>query len=76
MYRKLVSNLEDDSWHEIEPRANHVVNCVGASSPDLDGYVASYVEGQQSAMKWLGQDKAPIIFLAVVQFTRKTVEIG
>lgn len=55
----VVSNLEDDSWHgELNPEQDHVVNCVGASSPDLDGYVASYVEGQQSAMKWLSQGKA------------------
>lgn len=48
------ANIEDDSWHQtLSPEQDFVVNCVGAASRDVDGYVTSYVEGQNSAMNWL-----------------------
>ena len=50
----VVSRLDSDEWHSyLDSKQDFVVNCVGAFSPSLDGYVTSYVEGQKSAMKWL-----------------------
>ena len=50
----VVSRLDSDEWHSyIDPNQDFVVNCVGAFSPSLDGYVTSYIEGQKSAMKWI-----------------------
>ena len=50
----VVSRLDNEEWHSyLDSRQDFVVNCVGAFSPSLDGYVTSYVEGQKSAMKWL-----------------------
>ena len=52
------SNLEDSNWHsELDADQDFVVNCVGSSSPNLDGYVKSYVEGQSSVMNWLKSGK-------------------
>lgn len=50
----VVSRLDSDEWHSyLDSKQDFVVNCVGAFSPSLDGYVTSYIEGQKSAMKWL-----------------------
>lgn len=54
----IVANLQDDDWHsQLDPNQDFVVNCVGASSPDNQGYISSYIEGQDSAMKWLDKGK-------------------
>ena len=54
----VVSRLDCDEWHSyIDPNQDFVVNCVGAFSPSLDGYVTSYIEGQKSAMKWIEAGK-------------------
>ena len=54
----VVSRLDSDEWHSyIDPNQDFVVNCVGAFSPSLDGYVTSYIEGQKSAMKWIEAGK-------------------
>lgn len=54
----VVSRLDSDEWHSyIDPNQDFVVNCVGAFSPSLDGYVTSYIEGQKSAMKWIDAGK-------------------
>ena len=50
------AQLQDDRWHgQLDPNQEFVVNCVGASSPDNQGYISSYIEGQDSVMKWLEQ---------------------
>lgn len=50
------SQIQNDDWHgQLDANQDFVVNCVGASSSDPDGYIASYVEGQDSVMKWLEQ---------------------
>ena len=49
----VVDELDGDSWHDsIDANQDYVVNCVGSSSHDVQGYVKSYVEGQESIMKW------------------------
>jgi nucleoside-diphosphate-sugar epimerase len=54
----VISRLDSDEWHSyLDPNQDFVVNCVGAFSPSLDGYVTSYVEGQKSAMKWIEAGK-------------------
>ena len=54
----VVSRLDSDEWHAyLDPNQDFVVNCVGAFSPSLEGYVTSYIEGQRSAMKWLEAGK-------------------
>ncbi len=51
----LETELDGDSWHnQIDATQDFVVNCVGAASSDIEGYVKSYVEGQESIMKWAG----------------------
>ncbi|MBT5915727.1 MAG: NAD-dependent epimerase/dehydratase family protein, partial [Opitutae bacterium] len=48
------AQLQDNDWHrKLDPNQDFVVNCVGASSPDNQGYITSYIEGQDSVMKWL-----------------------
>lgn len=48
------SQIENDDWHsQLDPNQDFVVNCVGASSSDTEGYITSYVEGQDSVMAWL-----------------------
>lgn len=52
------SQIQNDDWHHhLDANQDFVVNCVGASSSDPEGYIASYVEGQDSVMKWLEQGK-------------------
>ena len=52
------SQIENDDWHsKLDPNQDFVVNCVGASSTSVEGYVQSYVEGQDSTMIWLEQGK-------------------
>ena len=54
--RVVESQIENDDWHtQLDPNQDFVVNCVGASSSDTDGYITSYVEGQDSVMTWLEQ---------------------
>ena len=61
------------NWHsKLDPNQDFVVNCVGASSTSVEGYVQSYVEGQDSTMTWLEQGKVGSLFLpAAVQFIPK-----
>jgi len=48
------AQLQDDDWHsQLDPNQDFVINCVGASSPDNQGYISSYIDGQDSVMKWL-----------------------
>jgi len=48
------AQLQENDWHrKLDPNQDFVVNCVGASSPDNQGYITSYIEGQDSVMKWL-----------------------
>ena len=48
------AQLQENDWHsQLDSNQDFVVNCVGASSPDNQGYITSYVEGQDSVMKWL-----------------------
>ena len=50
------AQIQDNDWHgHLNPKQDFVVNCVGASSPDNEGYISSYIGGQESIMKWLEQ---------------------
>jgi nucleoside-diphosphate-sugar epimerase len=53
VHKVVVADLGDESWaDEIESTQDFAVNCVGAASADLDGYLKSYVDGQDSVLKW------------------------
>ena len=46
--------IESDAWHsQLNPKQDYVVNCVGAASPNLEGYRKSYLDGQHSISGWL-----------------------
>jgi len=50
------AQIEDENWHDqLDSSQDFVVNCVGAASSDAQGYISSYIEGQDSVMKWLQQ---------------------
>lgn len=50
------AQIEDENWHDqLDSNQDFVVNCVGAASNDAQGYISSYIEGQDSVMKWLEQ---------------------
>ena len=54
----VLAELGSSAWHShIDPVQDFVVNCVGAFSPSLEGYVTSYLDGQKSAMGWLARGK-------------------
>ncbi len=54
----VAAELGADSWQgEIDSTQDFVVNCVGAASADLDGYLKSYVDGQDSVVKWARDGK-------------------
>jgi nucleoside-diphosphate-sugar epimerase len=54
----VVAELGADSWQgEIDSTQDFVVNCVGAASDDLDGYLKSYIDGQDSVVKWARDGK-------------------
>ena len=54
----VAAELGADSWQgEIDSTQDFVVNCVGAASDDLDGYLKSYVDGQDSVVKWARDGK-------------------
>jgi len=58
VHKVVVADLDDDSWSgEIDSTQDYVVNCVGAASNDLDGYLKSYVDGQDSVVKWARDGK-------------------
>ena len=58
LHKVVQANLQDENWHvELDSVQDFVVNCVGASSPDADGYIQSYVDGQDSVVKWLANGK-------------------
>ena len=47
------AQLEEDGWHsQINPTQDFVVNCVGASGGGIEGYVKSYLNGQESIARW------------------------
>ena len=49
------AELDSGSWHgKIDPKQDFVVNCVGAAADGVEGYLKSYVEGQDSVMQWAG----------------------
>ena len=48
----VLGNLQDDHWWAKIPKGvDHVVNCVGASSPTVEGYQKSYLQGMQSIIQ-------------------------
>ena len=50
------AQIEDENWHDqLDSSQDFVVNCVGAASSDAQGYISSYIQGQDSVMKWLKQ---------------------
>lgn len=52
--RVVLGNLHtDDWWGDLDGEYDQVVNCVGASSPSLEGYRESYVAGMESIIGWL-----------------------
>ena len=57
----VVGNLQDDHWWtKIPTGVNHVVNCVGASSPSVEGYQESYLQGTQSIIQWIKHRGDPV----------------
>ena len=49
----LEAQLEEDAWHsQINPTQDFVVNCVGSSGGGIEGYVKSYLNGQESIARW------------------------
>ncbi len=58
VHKVVVADLDDKSWQsEIDSTQDFVVNCVGAASDDLNGYLKSYVDGQDSVVKWARDGK-------------------
>jgi len=59
--RPVVGNLQDSQWwSQIPTEVDHVVNCVGASSPTVEGYQQSYLQGMQSIIQWIKQRGDPV----------------
>ena len=57
----VLGNLQDDHWWSKIPKGvDHVVNCVGASSPTVEGYQESYLQGMQSIIQWIKQRGDPV----------------
>ncbi len=57
----IVGNLQDDRWWAKIPKGvDHAVNCVGASSPTVEGYQESYLQGMQSIIQWIKQRGNPV----------------
>jgi nucleoside-diphosphate-sugar epimerase len=57
----VLGNLQDDHWwSKIPTGVDHVVNCVGASSPTVEGYQESYLQGMQSIIQWIKQRGDPV----------------
>lgn len=56
----VVADLATPHWHDqIEGGPEFVLNCVSASSADLDGYRHSYVRGMESVLEW-ARGRGPI----------------
>lgn len=64
----VVADLAEPNWHEQVPPADHVLNAVSASTPDLAGYRRSYVQGMRSVLSWLRGTGQP----ATVVYTSST----
>ena len=57
----ILGNLQDDHWwSKIPTEVDHVVNCVGASSPTVEGYQESYLQGMQSIIQWIKHRGYPV----------------
>lgn len=57
--RVVEEKIEEQTWHaQLDPNQDFVVNCVGASSPSLEGYQKSYIDGQNSISSWLESGSA------------------
>ena len=57
----VLGNLHDNHWwSKIPMGVDHVVNCVGASSPTVEGYQESYLQGMQSIIQWIKQRGDPV----------------
>lgn len=51
--RVVEAELDSTRWHDALPaHAEHVVVCVGAASPEIEGYRRSYLEGMYSVLEW------------------------
>ena len=49
----LIADLSDTAWHtKLSGNYVAIVNCVSSAGGGLEGYRKSYVEGQQSILKW------------------------
>jgi nucleoside-diphosphate-sugar epimerase len=58
VHKVVAADLDDDSWKgEIDSTQDFVVNCVGAASADLNGYLKSYIDGQDAVVKWARDGK-------------------
>lgn len=47
---------ESGWWDQLPGDFDHVVNCVGAASPSIDGYRDSYLNGMHSVLGWIKQN--------------------
>ncbi|MGE9293340.1 MAG: NAD-dependent epimerase/dehydratase family protein [Puniceicoccales bacterium] len=49
----VVADLDEDTWHDqLDPHPDFVLNCVSSAGGGIDGYRKSYIDGQQSILKW------------------------
>jgi nucleoside-diphosphate-sugar epimerase len=54
-------NLHESGWwDELPGNFDHVVNCVGAASPSIDGYRDSYLKGMHSVLGWIKQNGSQV----------------
>ena len=58
VHHVVTGKLEERGWHnQIDGEQDYIVNCVGASSPTLDGYQQSYLQGMKSVRAWLSSQQ-------------------
>ena len=64
VHHVVTGKLEERDWHsQIDGKQDYIVNCVGASSPTLEGYQQSYLQGMKSVSNWLShQQNSTFIF--------------
>ena len=54
----LCEELDSERWHvEISPVQDFVVNCVSSAGGGLEGYRKSYIDGQESILKWAAEGR-------------------
>lgn len=66
----VVARLDSTAWHaQTDCYYDHVLNCVSAASPDMEGYRQSYVEGMRSVLAWT---RTHLMHVGTVIYTSST----